>query len=742
MTYFNYLTNPFNPNKGRISKTLPKNQTIWQIVNTQKIDLSRPVICFVNGVAKLRKDWSSPLSSKDVVSFVALPLGGGGGGSNPIKAVLTVALIVATVYTGGAVGAAYGAVWGGVAAAGVSMAGGILINTFIPTPKPALNGMTSSAYTQSPTYSLQAQGNEARLGNPIPVIYGRHLIYPDFASQPYYRYIDNEQYVYQLHCIGQGEYDVEQIRIEDTPISSFKEITYQVINPQEKNTLFIEDVVTSAEIAGQELLKGEICGPFVLNPAETKINKIEIDVAFQRGCYYANDSGGLSSKTIKWQLEARLVDDNDSPLGEWFALGTESITEATHNGIYKTYTYDVPEGRYEIRATRLDDKDTSSRAGHEIRWSSAKGYIISEKDYGNVTLLAIIMKATDNLSQRSSRLVNCIVTRKLKTWSPLSGWSSSVEPTRSIAWALADILKASYGANLKDNAIDLQALYDLDRVWSTRGDTFNAVFDSKLTVYEALSRTAKVGRAVAFIQGGIVRFVRDEPKTIPVALFGPRNIVKNSLSIQYLMPSEDTADSVTVEYFSEKTWKTSEVTGSFEASSSDKIATVELFGCTNKEQALREATYMALANRYRRRIVTFTTELEGLIPSYGDLIAITHDMAQWGQGGEILKQEGLKLTLSEPVTFKDGQEHYLALRKKDGSLAGPYLVNQGEVSTEIILDTLPDIEISTDTDRERTHFAFGTNNKWSIFARITAIRPRSDKVELTAVIEDSRVHST
>lgn len=145
------------------------------------------------------------------------------------------------------------------------------------------------------------------------------------------------------------------------------------------------------------------------------------------------------------------------------------------------------------------------------------------------------MKATDNLSQRSSRLVNCIVSRKLKTWSPLSGWSPSVEPTRSIAWALADILKASYGANLKDNAIDLQALYDLDKVWSSRGDTFNAVFDSKLTVYEALSRTAKVGRAVAFIQGGIVRFVRDEPKTIPVALFGPRNIVKNSLSIQYLI---------------------------------------------------------------------------------------------------------------------------------------------------------------------------------------------------------------
>lgn len=71
MTYFNYFTNPFNLNKGRISKTLPKNQTIWQIVNKQKIDLSRPVVCFVNGVAKLRKDWSNPLSSQDVVSFIS-----------------------------------------------------------------------------------------------------------------------------------------------------------------------------------------------------------------------------------------------------------------------------------------------------------------------------------------------------------------------------------------------------------------------------------------------------------------------------------------------------------------------------------------------------------------------------------------------------------------------------------------------------------------------------------------------
>ena len=741
MVYFNYLTNPFNPNKGRISKALSGKQTVWQIVKEQKIDLTRPTVCLVDGVAKLRKDWNITLHQKSVVSFVALPLGGGGGkSSNPLQVVLTVALIVATVYTGGAVGAAYGAVWGGVAAAAVSVGGGILINTFVPTPKASLNGMTSSSLTQSPTYSLQAQGNQARLGNPIPVIYGRHLIYPDFASQPYYKYIDNEQYVYQLHCIGQGEYDVEQIRIEDTPISSFEEINCQIIKPGEKNTLFNEDVVTSTEVSGQELLLDKICGPFILNPSETKINQIEIDVAFQRGCYYANDDGSMSNKTINWTIEVRAIDDYDAPYGEWYTLGNETITSNNHNAMYKTYTYDVPQGRYEVRATRTDTKDTSSRAGHEIRWASCKGYVVSEKDYGNVTLLAITMRATDNLSQRSSRMVNCIVTRRLKKWHPLSGWTVSAEPTCSIAWALADILKASYGADLRDKSIDIQALYNLDQTWSARGDTFNGVFDSKLTVYEALSRTARVGRAIPFIQGGIVRFVRDEPKNIPVALFGPRNIVKNSLSIQYVMPSEDTADSVCVQYFSEKTWKTSEIVGSFEGSSSDKTATVELFGCTNKDQALREATYMALANRYRRRIVNFTTELEGLVPSYGDLIAITHDMAKWGQGGEVTEKKGLTLSLSEPVKFEEGQTHYLALRKKNGSLSGPFVVTPGALTTEVVLSEEPDIDILTGTDAERTHFAFGSADKWSVLARVTGIHPRSTKVEITAVIEDSRVH--
>ena len=735
------VSNPFNLAKSEVFNCLATETTINRLVEIYQINNGNtPFICLVNGNPVLRAEWNSlKIRSNDHIAFIHLLQGGGGGGSNPLRVVGMVALVVATVASYGAASAAWGTVWGATVAAGVSIGGGMLINALVPPPKPTLNGTSYTVSSQSPTYSLQAQGNQARLGNPIPVIYGRHLVYPDFASQPYYEYIDNEQYVYQLHCIGQGEYDIEKIMIEDTPISSFKEITYEILPPNTKNTMFAEDVVTSTEISGQELLKDEIIGPFILNPSETTVSKIGIDVAFQRGLYYANDNGSMSNKSVTWKVEARKIDDEDNALGEWFVLGQETFSSNSHNAIYKTYNYDVENARYEVRATRLDEKDTSSRAGHEIRWTSAKGFINAEHEYGNVTMIALKMQATNNLSQRSSRLLNCVVTRKLPQWTPEKGWSEPV-PTNSIAWALADVLKAEYGAKLDDSRIDLDTLLYLDGIWQNRGDTFNAVFDSKLTVFEALSRIAKCGRAVAFLQGGIVRFVRDEPKTIPVALFSPRNIIKNSLSIQYIMPSEDTADSVTVEYFSDKTWKTTEITGVLPESTSENTATVELFGCTNKEQALREALYMAAANRYRRRIVSFMTELDGLIPTYGDLVAITHDMPSWGQGGEVIQKDGNKLTLSEPVTFSDDSVHYIALRKANGQLSGPYVVTSGNLENEVILEETPNFEIYTGTSRERTHFAFGPADKWATMARIIGIKPRTNTVEITAVIEDERVH--
>ncbi len=659
-----------------------------------------------------------------------------------------IAVMVAAPAIGGALAGAIGvssSIGVGLMTAGVALAGTALINVLVPPPVTSVHGFDNTP-APSPTYSLQARGNQARLGSPIPVIYGRHLVYPDLAATPYAHYVNNQQYVYQLHCIGQGEYEVERILIEDTPIESFSEIHYEVISPGNQVTLFDTDVVTAPEVAGQELLSthdgGGYVGGFVANPASTAAHKLSIDIVMPRGVYYANDNGGLARRTLNWKVEARKIDDEGEPVDDWHVLGTETLTLATNTPQRKTYHYDVTPARYEVRLLRTNNKDSSARAGHALCWGGLKATLNNSLDVGNVTLLAIAMRATDNLSQRASRMVNCLVTRKLPVWDKHTGWSSP-QPTRSIAWALADIANSEYGGKLQDNRIDVEALSTLDAIWQARGDTVDAVFDQAITVWEALTRTARCGRVVCFMQSGVIRFVRDETRTIPVALFSPRNMVKHSFKLHYLLPSDDTADSVIVEYFSAKTWRPDEVAVSLPNSISEQPARVRLFGCTDKQQAIREGKYMSAANHYRRRIITFQTELEGLIPTYGDLIAVNHDMPRWGQSAEVISKDGNTLTLSEHLVWDTDstQQHVIGLRKGDGSVSGVWQVMKGNDDNHVILQEPLDMEVYTGDAQERTHVAFGVDNQWSTLARVMSVRPRGEVIEIQAVTEHEEVHT-
>ena len=152
---------------------------------------------------------------------------------------------------------------------------------------------------------------------------------------------------------------------------------------------------------------------------------------------------------------------------------------------------------------------------------------------------------------------------------------------------------------------------------------------------------------------------------------------------------------------------------------------------------------MAAANHYRRRLITFQTELEGLIPTYGDLIAITHDMPSWGQGAEVIHAEENVLTLSEPLKWDESKphDHVIGLRKQDGSVSGTYKVTPGANSNQVIVQGELEFTPYTGESQERTHVAFGVDKQWSTLARVTAVRPRGHLIEISAVAENAKVHS-
>ena len=735
-----YLENGLNPHLRRVEQRAGSIRALaptWDIA----------FVAFVDGHAVLRADWERVPEDGQVLAFIeahAIPQGGGGG-SNPLRMVLMIAVMVyapalaaeLSFSMGG--GMILGSV-GGLAAmqAGVVMVGMALVNAVLPAPKPTAPQQAAALAAPSPTYNLQAQGNSARIDAAIPEHFGRMLCYPDFAAQPYAEYAGNEQVLYMLLCIGRGSYEVETLKIEDTPIDNYEEVAYEFVPPNGAITLFPTDVTTSSEVSGQSPDSAWL-GPFVASHAGEYCNFLGIDVLAPRGLYYANDDGSLASVTVTFEAQAQAVNDLGIATGAFFSLtSSQSISGATTTPQRVSFKYAVGSGRYQVRLRRLDTAHTEARYGNDLQWVGLRAYMPDVRVYGDMTLIALRIRASNNLSSMASRKVNLVCTRKLPIWNG-SAWSA-VTATRSPSWALAYAAKQ---IGLTDAQIDLSGLFTLNATCTSRGDSFDARFDNFLSFWEAAGKILGAVRAKPYLQGGILRCMRDQAVSIPVAMFSQRNIVRGSFSIGYLMPTADTADAVDVKYFDSTAWAPFTVRAKLPGSMATTPAKIDLFGVIGRDQAYREGMYYAAANRYRRRIIKFQTEMEGFIPSFGDLINVQHDMPAWGQGGEVTDWNSAThtLTLSEAPTWGAGT-HYMALRKRDGSVDGPYVVTLGATAKQVVLSGTPSFSPYTGQTEERTHYSFGWAETWRQAARVLAVRPLSfNTVEIECVNEDSNVHT-
>lgn len=796
------LRDPFRPDRA-VRRELRRPRRIRALAPRTPL----PVLAVLNGRPLLRAGWRRRLRDGDHLAFVVLPLGGGGGqgGSDPLRTLLSIALFIVAPQVAGVLFPA-----GGVAAqitqAAILIGGSYLLNVLLPPPVP------QEPERGREVFSLTPQGNAARLEQPIPVQYGRMRFQPDFAAAPWAEAAGNEQFLYCLYCLGAGEFEIHDIRIGDAPLSAFGEIETEIVPPGGQVSLFPTAVETSPLVSGQELRGRKSCGwtragttvtvtetghrrasgqtvrvssdgnPVlfvqiaavpdedswtfetsdwtgtagslsvwsvlggqtgfaVCGPGETAAH-IGVDLVWPAGLYAADTSGRITERTTTVIFQGRRIDDLGAPLGAWIQLGQETVTDKTRTAQRRSWRYAVPTpGRWAVRAWRTDVRSTAEADGHDVAWAGLRGYLTAPQAWPPVTLLAMRMRATGNLARQASRLVWVTATRKLPVWTG-SSWTAP-QPTRSIAWALADMMRnPDYGPGLADAQIDLDGLAALDALWAARGDRCDVRITEGASWWDTAGRIALAGRARVLMQGGRLRVIRDGPETIPVALFSQRNIVEGSFSIDWLMPGPDQADAVEVSYLDEVTWQPERVLAAPPGSSAARPATLRLDAVTSRAQALREGLYHAACNRLRRRVLRFTTEMEGFIPSPGDLIAVQHDLAGWGAQAEAVAWDPVtrRLLLSEPMDWS-GTGHVIGLRRRDGALAGPFPATRGVSDREAILGADPGIVPDIGQGRLRTMVAFGTATAWAATAKVLAIRPvDSVLVEIEAVVEDPAVH--
>lgn len=748
---------PFRPHLNVENKEIEHGLTIERVLSNDEFlvfneegELIRvgAYVVFLNGEAILAKDWQYELAENDVIQVAIMPKGGGGG-SSVGNILMAIVIAVAAYFTMGLSLVATAAV--GVAALAVLSLSGAVV-----PPPTSSNGVGES---RSPTYSLSAQGNNARLLEAIPRVYGRVRTYPDLASQPYSDYQGNQQYLYQLFCVSVGEVEFEKILVDETDIDSFEDAEYQIIRPGQAVTLFADNVVTSDAVQSLEMFAPNnpnynVLGPFVSAPAGTKTNKIAVDVALPQG---AGTIGATSTNLLAYTLsvlfEYRSIDDNGTPLGLWTSLVTRSFTLATKNPQIYSLEADVALGRYEVRGYRTSVEGDSTTFGM-LQWLSLRAYLPSTHIYGNVTLLAVKMRATGALNSTTARKFSTITTGMVQKWNPIDGYGALVVTTNPI-WCAVDALRnADYGRGLLTERFNITNFYRLAQVCDTRGDTFNGVFDTTTQLWSALTQICRVFRAVPVYYAGVIDIIRDEPASLPTQVFVPGKMVSGTFKTNYSFFDVDTPDHVIIEYIDRVTWKTATVACLLPGETALKPKTVKFFGIDNREQAWREGISMAAANRDRRRSLTFQTLKTGLIPQYNGLVRVSHDVPQWGYNGRVLEFDKVSgnIVTSEPIILDPASTNLIAFRSRNGSENGPYTLTSSPLIDELngvfvykvngTSEQLNSIYISSGVREDYTFYTAGPSTRRGILALVMSANPSSDgKVSLVMVNYADSVHS-
>jgi sulfur carrier protein ThiS len=713
MTQILLISNPFNPlheiERFHVGEGITPREWLAEHFGPDFIEFDRPTVLQWNGELVMRADWETRrFEDGDVAAFVHVPQG---------IEVLIVALIVAVVV-------------------------GVAAYLLMPDPK------IPSDQTQSPdsVYTLRGQTNRFRPNEPIEVVYGKVRHWPTYACRPYSEYIGNQQYQYSLFCLGQGRFDIEAIQLDDTPVEDFTEVQIEIVQPGGTVDLVEANVVTAVEVSNIELLGPNeedytgISGPYTLNDFDTPIKRIAVDVSFPQGLYKLNDEGDLTSQSVELLFEYREIGEGGGAIGGWETLENPTVTRRDNTPQRITYSKAVPSGRYEVRGRRVSDKPGSTRVASQVRWETAKGYAKIPASFGSVTMIAMKALATNSLNDSSSKRFNVIATRKLPQWNAVDGWVTAVDsgPTRNPIWAFCDIFRASYGAKLTTEFLDMPTLKALADVYEARGDCFDWVFDGPLSVWEAAKMALRVGRALPIPQGSLISAVRDVPQTLPAAVFNQHNIVKGSLKKVLNMFDFQPFDGVIVEYTDPDTWQQKEVTCVLPGRDGLNLDRVKFPGCTKRNKAFQEGMYIQSRRELQRKTVTFQTGLEGHIPAYMDLISITHDTLRVGQGGMILDYNTStnEMTLSEQVNFATtAVVHKLAIRGDDGAIMGtPITVTPGSAPNKVILASDPPEALDFSPDRVPPLYAFGVADVWAFMGKVSGIRPLDENtVEITAV---------
>lgn len=216
--------------------------------------------------------------------------------------------------------------------------------------------------------------------------------------------------------------------------------------------------------------------------------------------------------------------------------------------------------------------------------------------------------------------------------------------------------------------------------------TFNGVFDSQSTLWDAIGQVCKMSRALPVFSGFDISVVVDQQAT-PCYLFSSGNVMVDSFK-ETFMTLQDRAGEVEIQYTNSENDYERDTVSYFdpELDRPDNKVSIQAIGISHANMAWRLAKYYTACNYFQRRTITFDVDVEAIRCTVGDVVNFAHSVPRWGiYDGRIVSATANTVTLDQDIELIAGKQYSIILRLFDDTVVSKTVVNPPGVWNQLYI---------------------------------------------------------
>ena len=465
-----------------------------------------------------------------------------------------------------------------------------------------------------------------------------------------------------------------------------------------------------------------------------KPERLLINIIAQQGMYKTPAGSGSTKKTsasaeVQWQA----LDDSGNPVGDINSV-FQALEDKSRDEVGMSVIIDIPSAsavRARVRRSSNLDTNYNGTVVDALKYRDLYGQIIdTTPHYGDLTTIHTQRKATVQATAIKEPQLKVMTTELVYKYLGGGVFDSALTPNTQAVQSLIRLMRDPLVGNLDLSADCMDQLIAVqDEIESYFGSpqagqfcyTFDTASDTAQDIAMAI---AEAIFCTTFRENGNdLRLHFERPVSGPAMMFTHRSKVGEEKWTTSLGASDK--DSVEFTYIDPKTNIRETIT--IPPGGGINPNKIESKGVRNYQQAYWLAHRARQKDILQRVAVDFSTTEEGLYVVAGNPISVVKCSRIASFDGYIVAQNGLTLTLSQEVEFTDGDDHYIQLKRRDGTVES-VRVEPGANARTVLMLSSPAEPIYTGNSAVKTEFSFGNEARHlaQMIIPIT-VDPQSDK---------------